>query len=46
MNEEREGYQPSTDGSQFLVLLKVGGAPSAPPLTVVTNWQIAYHVKK
>jgi Tol biopolymer transport system component len=39
-------YQPSSDGSQFLVLLPVGGAPSAPPLTVVTNWQVAYHVKK
>jgi Tol biopolymer transport system component/predicted Ser/Thr protein kinase len=34
-------YQPSTDGSQFLVLLPVGGAPTALPLTVVTNWQAA-----
>ena len=36
-------YQPSTDGSQFLVLLPVGDAPTAPPLTVVTNWQAALH---
>jgi hypothetical protein len=36
-------YQPSTDGSQFLVLLPVGDAPTTPPLTVVTNWQAALH---
>jgi eukaryotic-like serine/threonine-protein kinase len=36
-------YQPSVDGSQFLVLLPVGGAPAAPPLTVVTNWRAALH---
>jgi hypothetical protein len=32
-------YQPKADGSQFLVLLSAGGAPTAVPLTVVTNWQ-------
>ena len=32
-------YQPSTDGRQFLSLLPVGGAPTSPPLTVVTNWR-------
>ena len=36
-------YQASTDGSQFLVLLPVGDAPTTPPLTVVTNWQAAVH---
>ena len=36
-------YQPSADGSRFLVLLPVGGAPAALPLTVVTNWQAALH---
>lgn len=46
VTDDRGGtYQPSADGSQFLVLLPVGGAPIAPPLTVVTNWQVAYHVK-
>jgi dipeptidyl aminopeptidase/acylaminoacyl peptidase len=35
-------YQPSANGSQFLALLSVGDAPTAPPLTVVTNWQSAY----
>jgi eukaryotic-like serine/threonine-protein kinase len=34
-------YQPSADGSQFLVLLPVGGAP-ARHVNVVTNWQSAY----
>jgi hypothetical protein len=34
-------YQPSTDGKQFLMLLPVGGAPAARPLTVVSNWQAA-----
>jgi Tol biopolymer transport system component len=34
-------YQPSADGRQFLVLLSVGGTPVR-PLTVVTNWQLAY----
>jgi len=34
-------FQPSSDGGQFLMLLSVGGAPSAPPLTVVTNWRAA-----
>jgi eukaryotic-like serine/threonine-protein kinase len=34
-------YQPSADGSQFLVLLPVGGS-SVRPVTVVTNWQSAY----
>ncbi|MEP6962149.1 MAG: hypothetical protein ABI995_08725, partial [Acidobacteriota bacterium] len=38
--EERGSeFQPSADGSQFLVLLPVGAATSAPPLNVVTNWQ-------
>ena len=46
MDDRGSTYQPSNDGSQFLVLLPVGGAPIAPPLTVVTNWQVAYHVKK
>jgi dipeptidyl aminopeptidase/acylaminoacyl peptidase len=32
-------YQPSKDGTRFLMLLSVGGAPTAPPLTVITNWQ-------
>ena len=32
-------YQPSADGSQFLMLLPVGDAPTAVPVTVVTNWQ-------
>jgi eukaryotic-like serine/threonine-protein kinase len=36
-------YEPAADGSRFLVLLPVGGAPAAPPLTVVTNWQAALH---
>jgi hypothetical protein len=36
-------YQPKADGSQFLMLLSVGDAPSALPLTVVTNWQAALH---
>jgi Tol biopolymer transport system component/predicted Ser/Thr protein kinase len=36
-------YQPSPDGSQFLVLLPVGDAPTTPPLTVVTNWHAALH---
>jgi hypothetical protein len=35
------GYQPSADGSQFLVLLPVGNA-SARSVTVFTNWQLAY----
>jgi len=34
-------YQPKADGSQFLTLLSVGGAATALPLTVVTNWQAA-----
>jgi hypothetical protein len=34
-------YQPSQDGSQFLMLLPVGDAPLSPPLTVVTNWRAA-----
>ena len=33
-------YQAKADGSQFLMLLAVDGAPMAvPPLIVVTNWQ-------
>lgn len=32
-------YQPKSDGSQFLMLLPVGGAPTPVPLTVVTDWQ-------
>ena len=32
-------YRPKADGSQFLMLLTVGDAPIALPLTVVTNWQ-------
>jgi Tol biopolymer transport system component len=32
-------YQPNADGSQFLMLLSAGGEVTAPPLTVVTNWQ-------
>jgi Tol biopolymer transport system component len=31
-------YEPSADGSQFLALLPVGGAP-ARPVTAITNWQ-------
>jgi serine/threonine protein kinase len=34
-------YQPSRDGTKFLVLRPVGSAPAALPLTVVTNWQAA-----
>jgi eukaryotic-like serine/threonine-protein kinase len=34
-------YEPSADG-RFLVALRVGGVPEAPPLTVVTNWRSAY----
>jgi Tol biopolymer transport system component len=34
-------FQPTADGSQFLVLLPVGGT-LARPITVVTNWQAAY----
>ena len=36
-------YQPSTDGKQFLMLLPVGGAPAARPLTVVSDWRAAVH---
>jgi Tol biopolymer transport system component len=32
-------YQAKADGSQFLMLLSVGGEPTAVPLTVITNWQ-------
>jgi eukaryotic-like serine/threonine-protein kinase len=36
-------FQPSADGSEFLMPLAVGGPSAAPPLTVVTNWQAALH---
>ena len=34
-------YQPSADGQRFLVNVPAGGegAATAPPITVVTNWQ-------
>jgi hypothetical protein len=34
-------YQPSADGQRFLVNVPAGGegAASAPPITVVLNWQ-------
>jgi len=34
-------YQPSADGQRFLVNVTAGGegAASAPPITIVTNWQ-------
>ena len=34
-------YQPSADGQSFLVSVPAGGegAASAPPITIVTNWQ-------
>ena len=38
-NPSESPYQPNADGSQFLMLLSAGGESTAPPLTVVTNWQ-------
>jgi hypothetical protein len=34
-------YQPLADGKSFLVSVPAGGesAASAPPITIVTNWQ-------
>ena len=33
------GYAPSADGQRFLLNLPAGEAASAPPITVVLNWQ-------
>jgi Tol biopolymer transport system component len=35
-------YSPNADGSQFLVLISVGAAPSPRPLNVITNWESVY----
>jgi Tol biopolymer transport system component len=40
-SDSRSSYQPSSDGSEFLVLIPSNPAPAIPPLTVVTNWQTA-----
>ncbi|MEO8097360.1 MAG: protein kinase [Acidobacteriota bacterium] len=37
-----QAIYPNAAGTQFLLLLRTGTAPSFPPLTVVTNWQKAY----
>ncbi len=36
-------YQSSVDGSRFLALLRSSGASAAPPVIVVTNWQVGLH---
>ena len=35
-------YDVTADGKRFLINTVVGGAASAPPLTVVTNWTAAF----
>ena len=42
LSDQRASYEPSTDGSEFLALIRSNPAPAVPPLTVVTNWQVAF----
>ena len=42
LSDQRASYEPSTDGSEFLTLIRSNPAPAVPPLTVVTNWQVAF----
>ena len=42
-DDGRASYHPSIDGKEFLALIPASnGAPTIPPLNVVTNWQSAY----